>query len=169
MPYNGCMVQWLCVMLIPLHGIYQGYGSILAHVFFMYYNSNKSKYWNPLESVGICWNVTEICEFQQNTKESLGIHWNWTLHWNPDGIPMDSIPGGSWIPTNSTGFHWNFHGMESQNGWGSANWILSEFHGIPTFQPESSGFHHNSWRRVKTSILCTGPCELLGISKECIW
>ena len=33
-----------------------------------------------------------------------------------------------------------------------AKWILLEFHGIPTFQPESSGFHQNSWRRVKTSV-----------------
>ena len=32
-----------------------------------------------------------------------------------------------------------------------AKWILSEFHGIPTFQSESSRFHRNSWGRVKTS------------------
>ena len=31
-----------------------------------------------------------------------------------------------------------------------AKWILSEFHGIPTFQLESSGFRQNSWGRVKT-------------------
>ena len=32
----------------------RGYGSILAHVlFFILYNSNKGKHWNPLESVGI--------------------------------------------------------------------------------------------------------------------
>ncbi|EDR07474.1 uncharacterized protein LACBIDRAFT_327989 [Laccaria bicolor S238N-H82] len=32
-----------------------------------------------------------------------------------------------------------------------ANWFLLEFHGIPTFHLESTGFRRNSWGMVKTS------------------
>ena len=39
-----------------------------------------------------------------------------------------------------------------------ANWILSEFHGIPTFQLESSGFHHMEESKDLHSI----PFHVLG-------
>ena len=67
------------------HDTHRGYGSILAHVLFKYYNSNKGKHWNPLESIGMCWNPLEF-----------------PFKW----IPMETIPGGSRIPTDSTGFRW---------------------------------------------------------------
>ena len=101
--------------------------------FFILYNSNKGKYWNPLESVGIPWNM---------------------------GIPMDSnrfqwnpfleAPGFQMILVNSIGFHWKFHGMENQNGWGSS-------------QMDSVGIPWNS--EILVRIWQILP-ELMGESKD---
>ena len=82
----------------------RGYGSILAHVlFFILYNSNKGKHWNPLEFVGICWNSPKC-------GNSNGFQWK----------PFPEAPGFQMILVDSIGFHWKFHGMENQKGCGSS-------------------------------------------------
>ena len=126
------------------HDSRRGYGSILAHkLFFLLYNSNKGKHWNPLESVGICWNSLKCGNsngFQQIPTDSNGNH-SWRL---PDSTWFQ------WIPSDSIG---NSMEWKTKMAEAPAKWILSEFHGIPTFQLESAGFRQNSWGRVKTSCI----------------
>ena len=51
------------------------------------------------------------------------------------------------------GICWNLLELKTKMAEAPAKWILSEFHGIPTFRPESGGIRWNSWRRVKTSFV----------------
>ena len=85
----------------------------LLMYFFILYNSNKGKHWNPLESVGIPQNMgipMDSNRFQQ--------------------IPMETIPGGSRIPNDSSEFHripleipWNGSNMPGAGKVIDSHWI----------------------------------------------
>ena len=121
------MAAWPSGYIAPscAHDTCRGYGSIFAHVFFLYYiivtKANIGIHWNLLESVGIPRNVgipMDSNRFQQ--------------------IPMETIPRGSQIPNDSSGFR----RIPLEIPW----------NGKPTFQSESSRFCQNSWGTVKTSV-----------------
>src|ERR1700687_2870934 len=108
-------------------------------IFLLYYNNNN-KYWNSLESLGICWNLTGIYF-------PLEFHGIWLeFQW----IPMETVPGGSRIPTISTGFRripleflWNW----------KPEWLRLQ----PTsFHRNSMEFRHSTWN----------PPELMGDGKD---
>ena len=104
-------------------------------------------------NIGIRWNLLEC----------VGIHWNSRKYGNSNGfqhIPTDSNGNHSWRLPDSNWFHWipsdsvgNSMEWKTKMAEAPAKWILSEFHGIPTFQSESGGFRQNSWGRVKTSSI----------------
>ena len=115
---------WLSRYIATLHAhdIHRGYGSILAHVLFLYIIIVTKA------NIGIPWNSHISAEFQWIPTHSNGFHL----------IPLDSI-------RNS--MEWQTKMAEAP-----AKWILSEFHGIPTFCLESGRFCWNSWGRVKTLL-----------------
>ena len=79
---NSCMAEQI-YCCFPCMMSAEAMVQFLLMYFFTYYNTNKGKHWNPLE-------------FPQ-----MGIPMDSdTFQW----IPMETIPGGSWIPTDSTGF-----------------------------------------------------------------
>ena len=100
--------------------------------------------------------ITTNIGFWWNPTESIGIELEFTFHWNSmysNGNHSGRPPGSDhfhWIPSDSIGISIE---LKTKMAEAPANWFLLELHAIPTFWLESSGFHWNSWERVKTSAL----------------